>query len=79
MAAGSAAALDVGADEVADSSADDAALDADEAVLAASSLEHAATPKIANALSPAPARVLRCVCFIDTVPSSRAAPGRLDV
>jgi hypothetical protein len=52
----------VGADEVADSAADDAVLDADEAVLPVSSLEHAATPKIASALSPAAAMVLRRTC-----------------
>jgi hypothetical protein len=66
---------------VADSAADEAALDADEAVSPASSLEHAATPRIASALRPAAAMVLRRACgrvvlidavlidlvFIDTV------------
>ena len=60
LAAGSAAAL-VGEEEVpvADSTAEEAALVADEAVLDASSLEHAAAPKIARAARLAAAADLR--------------------
>jgi len=61
LAAGSAIALVVGASEVlvAESTADSAALVAEETLLLTSSLEHAAAPKIATAAIPAAAAVFR--------------------